>query len=90
MLDYSESQINFTLDDGTATCEVDPQGAEIIYFMARTWRKHNHRYAEEYLPAVKKLYVIGQLDTRKDMLDDAKINQTLGDKLADWKTRPQQ
>lgn len=90
LLDYSESQINFTLDDGTATCEVNPQGAEVIYFMARTWRKHNHRYAEEYLPANKNLYVIGQLDTRKDILDDAKLNQYLRDKLADWKTRSQQ
>ncbi len=90
LLDYSESQTIFTLDDGTAKCEVNPQGAEVIHFMARTWRKNNHRYAEEYLPAGKPLYVIGQLDTRKDLLDDAQINQFLREKLADWKTRPQQ
>ena len=90
LLDYSESQTIFTLDDGTAKCEVNPQGAEVIHFMARTWRKNDHRYAEEYLPAGKPLYVIGQLDTRKEVLNDAKINHYLRDKLADWKTRPQQ
>ena len=90
LLDYSESQTIFTLDDGTAKCEVNPQGAEVIHFMARTWRKNDHRYAEEYLPAGKPLYVIGQLDTRKEVLDDAKINQYLREKLADWKKRPQQ
>jgi hypothetical protein len=90
LLDYSESQTIFTLDDGTAKCEVNPQGAEVIHFMARTWRKNDHRYAEEYLPAGKPLYVIGQLDTRKEVMNDAKINQYLRAKLADWKTRPQE
>jgi hypothetical protein len=90
LLDYSESQTIFTLDDGTAKCEVNPNGAEVIHFVARTWRKNDHRYAEEYLPAGKHLYVIGQLDTRKEILDEKKINQYLREKLADWKTRPQQ
>ena len=49
-LEYTESKTVFTLDDGTAQCKVDPQGAEVIYFEARTWRKNDHRYVEEYLP----------------------------------------
>ena len=89
-LEYAESKTVFTLDDGTAHCKVDPQGAEVIYFEARTWRKNDHRYVEEYLPVGKPLYVIGNLDTRKALLDEAALNSALGTKLADWKTRPQQ
>ncbi len=89
-LEYSESKTVFTLDDGTAQCRVDPQGAEVIYFEARTWRKNDHRYVEEYLPVGKPLYVIGNLDTRKDILDEAALHLAVGTKLADWKTRPQQ
>lgn len=90
LLDYSESQIIFTLDDGTAKCEVNPKGAEVVHFTARTWRKNDHRYVEEYLPVGKPLYVIGNLDTRKDILDEAALNSAVGTKLADWKTWPQQ
>ena len=89
-LEYTESKTVFTLDDGTAHCKVDPQGAEVIYFEARTWRKNDHRYVEEYLPVGKPLYVIGNLDTRKELLDEAALNRAVGTKLADWKTRPQQ
>ena len=89
-LEYTESKTMFTLDDGTAQCKVDPQGAEVIYFEASTWRKNDHRYVEEYLPVGKPLYVIGNLDTRKDILDEAALSRAVGTKLADWKTRPQQ
>ncbi len=90
LLDYSESQVMFILDDGTAQCTVNPQGAEVVYFEAHTWRKNDHRYVEEFLPADKLVYVIGQLDTRKDVFDEASFNRDLSEKLADWKTRPQQ
>ena len=89
-LEYSESKTMFTLNDGTAQCKVDPQGAEVIYFEALTWRKNDHRYVEEYPPVGKPLYVIGNLDTRKGILDEAALNSAVGTKLADWKTRPQQ
>ena len=89
-LEYAESKTMFTLNDGSARCKVDPKGAEVIYFEARTWRKNDHRYLEEYLPVGKPLYVIGNLDTRKDILDEAALNRAVGIKLADWKTRPQQ
>ena len=89
-LEYSQSKVMFTLDDGTAQCVVDPVGAEVVYFEARTWRKNDHRYVEEYLPIGKPIYVIGNLDTRKELLDEATLNRDVGAKLKDWKTRPQQ
>ena len=89
LLDYSESQSVFTLNDGSGECSVDPKGAEIMHFKASTWRKNNHRYAEEYLPAGKPLYVLGQLDTRHDVLDKSIANKQVSQKLAQLKARPQ-
>ncbi len=89
LLDYSESQTVFTLSDSTGQCSVDPKGAEIMHFKASTWRKNNHRYAEQYLPAGKPLYVLGQLDTRHDTLDDATARKNISQKLAQLKARPQ-
>ena len=45
-LEYSESKAMFTLNDVTELCKMDPQGAEVIYFEALTWRKNEHRYVE--------------------------------------------
>lgn len=89
LLDYSESQSVFTLNDGSGECSVDPKGAEVMHFKASTWRKNNHRYAEEYLPAGKPLYVLGQLDTRHDVLDKSIANKQVSQKLAQLKARPQ-
>lgn len=90
LLDYSESQMIFTLTDSTGRCSVNPKGAEVVHFEARTWRKNDHRYVEEYLPAGKPLYVLGQLDTRHDVLDNDAAKKYLIEKLADWKSKPQQ
>ena len=90
LLNYSESQTVFTLTDSTGQCSVNPKGAEVVHFEARTWRKNDHRYVEEYLPAGKPLYVLGQLDTRHDVLDDETAKKYLIEKLADWKSNPQQ
>ena len=89
LLDYSESQSVFTLKDDSGECSVDPKGAEIMHFKASTWRKNNHRYAEEYLPAGKPLYVLGQLDTRHDVLDQSIANTQVSQKLSQLKARPQ-
>ena len=89
-LEYSESKTMFSLDDGTAQCKVNPQGAEVIYFEARTWRKNDHRYVEEYLPVGKPIYVIGNLDTRQALLDDALLYKEVGAKLRALKAKPQQ
>ena len=90
LLDYSESELAFTLTDNTGHCSVNPKGAEVVHFKARTWRKNDHRYVEEYLPAGKQLYVLGQLDTRHDVLDVNAVNIQLSKKLALLKANKQQ
>ncbi len=89
-LEYSESKTNFILQDATGQCTVNPQGAEVIYFEARTWRKNDHRYVEEYLPVNQPIYVIGQLDTRREILDEVVLNREVSAKLKDWKANKQQ
>ncbi len=90
LLSYVESDQTFTLNDGTASCIINPKHAEVIHFEARTWRKNAHRYVEQYLPAAKKLYVLGQLNTIRHLTDKAALNREVRNSLADWKTRPEQ
>lgn len=90
LLNYVESDQTFTLSDGTASCIINPKHAEVIHFEARTWRKNAHRYVEQYLPAAKKLYVLGQLNTLKHLTDKAALNLEVRNTLADWKSRPEQ
>jgi hypothetical protein len=89
LLEYSESDTLFQLKDQTGTCLVNPNGAEIIFFEKRTFVKNDHRYVEEFLPAGKRLYVLGQLDTRHDQVDSEVINKEVRNILTDLKTRPQ-
>jgi hypothetical protein len=89
LLEYSESNNLFQLHDDTGTCMVNPKGAEIIFAQQRTFLKNEHRYVEEYLPAGRQLYVLGQLDTRHDHFDQAAINQDVRATLTDLKSRPQ-
>lgn len=90
LLNYVESDQPFTLNDGTASCTINPKDAEVIHFEARTWRKNAHRYVEQYLPAAKKLYVLGQLNTLKHLTDKTALTLEVRGTLADWKSRPAQ
>ena len=89
LLEYVESNQPFQLRDETGTCMVDPKGAEIIFAEQRTFLKNEHRYVEEYLPAGRSIYVLGQLDTRHDHFDQNVINQDIRASLADLKLSPQ-
>jgi hypothetical protein len=90
LLEYAESQSTFILKDESGQCVVDPKGAEVVFFQARTWRKNNHRYVEEYLPANQPVYVIGQLDTRKETLSPSALNSAVRERLKDMKSKPEQ
>lgn len=90
LLNYHESNQPFTLNDGTASCIINPKDAEVIHFEARTWRKNAHRYVEQYLPTNKKLYVLGELNTLKHLADSRTLNLEVRNILADWKSRPDQ
>ncbi len=85
LLEYVESDQPFQLQDGSGACIVNPKGAEIIYSEKRTANKNEHRYVEEYLPAGKRLYVLGHLDTRHEYNTVEAIQRDTGILLASWK-----
>jgi len=89
LLEYLESHERFQLQDSTGTCTVDPKGAEIIFAKRRTFLKNEHRYVEEYLPAGKSLYVLGQLDTRHEYFNENAVSRDVSTTLAELKRQPQ-
>lgn len=88
LLEYLESDTTFQLDDQTGTCMVNPRGAEVVFAQKRTFFKNEHRYVEEYLPAGKPLYVLGQLDTRHEQGDIEAMNRDVRATLTDLKLSP--
>lgn len=85
LLDYSESALPFKLADATGVCTVNPKGAEVIHLEKRTFYKNDHRYVEEFLPSNQALYVLGYLDSRRELNDAAAIHRDTGVLLSAWK-----
>ena len=85
LLDYSESNAQFQLQDASGACMVNPKGAEVIFVEAHTFLKNDHRYVEEYLPAGKSLYLLGYLDTLHHYNTTEAINKDTGELLIAWK-----
>ena len=83
-IDKGESADPFLLNDGSATCIVDPGGAEILTKYKDTWRKEQYRYTEWKLINHDSLYVIGEFRTRNGAVEfdsSAELNAL----LAEWK-----
>lgn len=88
LLDYSESDQLFQLQDDSGRCMVNPKGAEVIFVEKRTFFKNDHRYVEEYLPAGKPLYLLGYLDTLHHYNSAEAIDKDTGALLVSWKNNP--
>ncbi len=88
LLNYSESNQLFQLQDDSGACMVNPKGAEVIYVEKRTYIKNDHRYVEEHLPAGKRLYLLGYLDTLHHYNTTEAINKDTSDLLVSWKNNP--
>ncbi len=89
LVSYSQSDAVFTLEDDSGICTVNPRGAEVIHMLKKTSNHHNHRYVEEYLPAKKPLYLIGNLDTRHYFSDQKTIKKDMVELISDWKSNQQ-
>ncbi len=88
LLNYSESNTQFQLQDESGACLVNPKGAEVIFVEKHTFYKNDHRYVEEYLPADKPLYLLGYLDTLHLYNTADALNKDTGDLLVAWKKNP--
>lgn len=80
-----ESDHPFLLDDGSATCVVDPSGAEILCTNKDRWIKGEYRYTEWRLINIDTIYAIGEFKT----VGGSTETRTTGDEmkaiLAEWK-----
>ncbi len=84
VISTNTSQSSFILDDGTAQCLVDPEGAEVVTRHRQTWQVGDYRHTEWTLQRRDTLYVLGNFATRHpaqglDAGADAR------DLLAEWK-----
>lgn len=85
VINRSESEASFILDDGSGQCAVDPQGAEIHSNHKRHWSEGDYRYTEWSLREGDELYVLGGFRTQGGgdaLLDPA---ADLGLILGEWK-----
>jgi len=80
--------MKFYLKDSSGSCAVDPKGAEIIHSQRHTFYNHAHCYVEEYLPADKRLYVLGYLDTRHHLNTEVAIQKEVKTLITEWKANP--
>ncbi len=84
MHEQAQSQASFVLDDGSAQCLVDPDGAEIVTRHCRRWNDGNYRYVEWTLQARDPIYVLGNFITRHPS-QGLDAGADVRDLLAEWK-----
>jgi hypothetical protein len=80
-----ESESPFQLGDGTATCVVDPTGAEIITSNKDQWTKGGFRYTEWKLLNIDTIYAIGDFKTLGGSNDARQTSDEIKAVLAEWK-----
>lgn len=81
----SESDASFLLDDGTATCIVDPEGAEILPIRKDVWIRNGRRYTLWLLLEHDPVYVLGEFSTLGSADLRLDRNADIKATLAEWK-----
>lgn len=84
-LDHGESTDPFILDDGTGTCVVDPEQAEILTKHCDEWMDGSYRYTEWKLIQEDSIYVLGEFITRGGSNVSITHEQLVKDVLSEWK-----
>lgn len=82
--DSGESSDSFVLNDGSGTCIVDPEHAEISTLHKDCWTTGDHRYTELKLLVRDKIYVIGEFRSKNCALE-FNAREELNALLAGWK-----
>lgn len=101
--DRGESDHLFALDDGTAQCVIDPEGADFVKTRRDVWygglsgaRTHalwgigaHYRYVEQRLMPGEELHVIGWFRTVGGLREAPDTRREVADLLERWKRDPQ-
>ena len=83
------SQNNFDIQDGTGTCVVDPDNAEVIAPNRRVTYQDGYKHVEELLFA-SAIYVLGEFSTLGGSNSVLSLKEDVGHLLAEWKKDPVQ
>jgi hypothetical protein len=84
-IDSGRSDESFLLDDGSGTCLVDPEHAEVLTRNHDTWTDGDWRYNEWLILPSDRVYVIGEFRTLGG--DNLQLDEKrdIGELLAEWK-----
>jgi hypothetical protein len=90
VIESGASDEPFLISDGSGQCIIDPDGAEIITSLKKTWRQGDRRYTEWLLLPSYEVYAIGEFAT----IGGANSELDLDSDISQWltelkKNRPQ-
>ncbi len=80
-----ESDASFILDDGSAQCIVDPEGAEMLIARKERWSADHRRYTQWSLVERDTLYALGEFRTRGAVDLQLDRHEDIKQLLAQWK-----
>jgi len=87
-VEQGESHDTILLDDGSGTCFVDPEHAEIVTSHNEVWHRDDYRYSESLLLPHDTLYALGEFVTLGGAASDLDPKADVADLLAEWKRNP--
>ncbi len=82
------STSTFELVDATGTCQVDPEGAQIMGQTVRTTYPSGYKHVEELLWGGAPIYVLGEFVTIGGAQTALSLSEDVGALLSDWKKNP--
>ena len=87
-IDRGESATTFELNDGSGSCRVDPEHAEIIAPVRRVIQMDSERHVEELLPPGSTVFVLGEFTTVGGASTPLSEHDDVSALLAQWKRDP--
>jgi hypothetical protein len=89
MTDETVSESLFEINDGSGTCLIDPDDAEVITTHTRTWYEGQYRHEEQQLFARDFIYVLGEFHTKGGAHEFLSHREDVSALLAEWKRDPE-
>lgn len=80
-----ESDTSFLLEDGSGTCAVDPEGAEMMVGRRDVTLRGDTRYTQHALIRNDTVYVLGDFTTIGSIDPDFNVREQVRELLASWK-----
>ena len=88
LTDSGTSSATFEIADGSGSCRVDPDHAEVVAPEVRTTHAADEKRVEELLFGGCRIYVLGEFLTRSGAGQALSVREDVGALLAEWKRDP--